>query len=320
MSAVFDDHPMHFNEALVKVVKVEVGSPSEVGEGLGWLEGEDGSGSGSTGAEGSPEEEEYDPLCPQRDVTAGEPDELGSANNVNDEDGIASPTLRRKLNRDEINMRTSGFYNKKELQSMVEDINDSRVSFEPFTDKKIPVFDRFVQIFVDGRKQEYTACVECRSLIKYSTRDGTRGLHHHKCPHYRSRRPKAKKDDNNINGGPQKEIDEAIEEKSTENGNVVPTNTPIAKNDCKYPPIAKNDCKDPPILGLDSGLTDVLPTSNSSRSTCSASNILKVNKIPLKRVLADAAVGIATRPRLKNKVRSPSSSPTMVIMVYNASV
>lgn len=76
MSAVFDDHPMHFNEALVKVVKVEVGSPSEVGEGLGWLEGEDGSG--STGAEGSPEEEEYDPLCPQRDVTAGEPGQTSS--------------------------------------------------------------------------------------------------------------------------------------------------------------------------------------------------------------------------------------------------
>lgn len=314
MSALFDDHPMHFNEALVKVVKVEVGSPSEVGEGLGWLEGEDCSG--STGAEGSPAEEEYDPHCPQRDVTAGEPDELGLANNVNDEEGIASPTLRRRLNRDEINMRTSGFYNKKELQSMVEDINDSRVSFEPFTDKKIPVFDRFVQIFVDGRKQEYTACVECRSLIKYSTRDGTRGLHHHKCPHYRSRRPKAKKDDNNINNrGPQKEINEAIEEKSTENGNVVPTHTPIA---------IKNDCKDPPILELDSGLTDVLPTtatSNSSRS--SASNILKVNKnykIPLKRVLADDAVGIAPRPRLKNKVRSASSSPTLVIMVFNASV
>ncbi|XP_030853611.1 delta-aminolevulinic acid dehydratase [Strongylocentrotus purpuratus] len=295
MSALFDDHPMHFNEALVNVVKVEVGSPSEVGEGLGWLEGEDCSG--STGAEGSAEEEEYDPHCPQRGVTAGEPDELGLANNnVNDEEGIASPTLRRRLNRDEINMRTSGFYNKKELQSMVEDINDSRVSFEPFTDKKIPVFDRFVQIFVDGRKQEYTACVECRSLIKYSTRDGTRGLHHHKCPHYRSRRPKAKKDDNNR--GPQKEIDEVIEEKSTENGNVVPTHTPIAKN----------DCKDPPILELDSGLTDVLPTSNSSRS--SASNIPKVNMIPLKRVLGDAG-GIAPRPRLKNKVRSATSSPTM---------
>ncbi|XP_071479969.1 delta-aminolevulinic acid dehydratase-like [Diadema antillarum] len=106
-----------------------------------------------------------------------------------EEDGSPAPvTTLATMTRDDGYGRTGSPYPKKELQAMVENVNDSRVSFEPFTTKRIPVFDRFVQVFVDGEKQEYVACVECRSLIKYTTRDGTRGLHHHSCPHNRARK------------------------------------------------------------------------------------------------------------------------------------
>ncbi|XP_063966237.1 delta-aminolevulinic acid dehydratase-like [Lytechinus pictus] len=277
MCAYLDDHSSHFDDGLLNVVKVEVESSDE----LGLDERDDRSA--STGGEGSAEED-YETRYPEGDVTAGE---LGLDDNH--DSGVPTWMLKRGLNEDKNDMETR-IYNKKELQCMVENVNDSRVSFEPFTNKKIPVFDRFVQIFVDGKKQQYTACVECRTLIKYLSRDGTRGLHQHSCPHNRLHRAKAKKDDN-INKGVMSEP-EVHEEKSTKNDSR-PICTSISNHDSHAP-------RDGIRTRYSSSASNNNPLMIPSNSKSS-----KTKRAPID----DMAQSLG--PRVKNRVRSASPSPTM---------
>ena len=183
---------------------------------------------------------------------------------------------------------------KKDLQAMVENISDSRVSFEPFTNKKIPVFDRFVQVYVDGVKQMYAACVECRTLIKYTARDGTRGLHHHSCPHNRQRKsakyPSQLMPIPIVSELPQNDI----LDKNGDDGN---GSHIVVDHDDNY------------LLDGMGSFVDTPCTTSSS----SALNIPIVHMRPSKLALA-GAVGIA--PKMKNK-HPPSPQSPMVINDYN---
>jgi len=68
---------------------------------------------------------------------------------------------------------------KNEIQKLI-DVKSDRVTFEPNSGKVYSdVWKQFVCVHVDGNTTEYVKCGKCHHVIKWRSRDGTRGLKAH---------------------------------------------------------------------------------------------------------------------------------------------